>query len=60
MSAFDEYHKDDIVASIKSFVCYKKEQTSNIQINDLVKEVMDAVSYGMVNSIYNIENGIDE
>ena len=56
MSAFGNYLKDDIVDSIKNFVSDKKEDNPEIQINQLVKEVMEAVSYGLESSIYKIEN----
>lgn len=56
MSAFGYYEKDNIYYSIKSFVEYKKEQNPEIQINELIKETLEAVNYGLENAIWNIEN----
>lgn len=57
MSAFGYYQKDEIVEAIKNFIEYKKEQQPDIQINELVKETMEAVGYGLENAIWNVENG---
>lgn len=56
MSAFDYYQKDEIVEAIKNFIEYKKEQQPTIQINELVKETMEAVTYGLEHAIWNVEN----
>jgi hypothetical protein len=56
MSAFENYIKDDIVASIKIFIMEKKQQQPNIQINELIKETMEAVNYGLEHAIWEIEN----
>lgn len=58
MSAFDNYIKDNIVDSIKNFIEDRKEKEPNIQINMIVSEVMEAVSYGICLSIWDIENNI--
>ena len=56
MSAFGNYTKDDIVASIKTFIEEKKQQQPDIQINELIKETMEAVNYGLEHAIWEIEN----
>jgi hypothetical protein len=56
MSAFDNNIKDEIVDSIKNFIEEKKEQQPTIQINELIKEVMEAVSVGLERGIWYIEN----
>ena len=56
MSAFGNYIKDDIADSIKTFIEEKKQQQPEIQINELIKEIMEAVSYGLEHAIWNIEN----
>lgn len=56
MSAFGYYEKDNIYDSIKSFVEYKKEQNPEIQINELIKETLEAVNYGLEHAIWEIEN----
>lgn len=56
MSAFDYHEKDEIVEAIKNFIKYKKEQQPTIQINELVKETMEAVTYGLEHGIWNVEN----
>lgn len=56
MSAFGNYLKDDIVASIKAFIEEKKQQQPDIQINELIKETMEAVNYGLEHAIWEIEN----
>ncbi len=56
MSAFGNYIKDDIVASIKTFIEGKKQQQPDIQINELIKETMEAVNYGLEHAIWEIEN----
>ena len=56
MSAFGNYLKDDIVSSIKNFIEDKKQQQPDIQINELIKETMEAVNYGLEHAIWEIEN----
>lgn len=56
MSAFGNYEKDYISESIINFIRYKIEKKQDIQINELVKEVMEAVNYGLEVSIWEIEN----
>lgn len=56
MSAFGYYQKDEIVEAIKNFIEYKKEQQPEIQINELIKETMEAVNYGLEHAIWDIEN----
>jgi len=56
MSAFGNYIKDDIVSSIKNFIEEKKQQQPDIQINELIKETMEAVNYGLEHAIWEIEN----
>ena len=56
MSAFGNYIKDDIVYSIKNFIEEKKQQQPDIQINELIKETMEAVNYGLEHAIWEIEN----
>ena len=56
MSAFGNYQKDDIVEAIKNFIEYKKEQQPDIQVNILIEETMEAVTYGLRYAIWNIEN----
>lgn len=56
MSAFDNNTKDDIVDSIRAFIQEKKEQQPDIQINELIKETMEAVNYGLERAIWDIEN----
>ena len=56
MSAFGYYEKDNIYDSIKSFIEYKKEQNPEIQINELIKETLEAVNYGLEHAIWNVEN----
>ena len=56
MSAFGNYTKDDIVASIKTFIEEKKQQQPDIQINELIKETIEAVNYGLEHAIWEIEN----
>jgi hypothetical protein len=56
MSAFGNDIKDEIVSSIKNFVEDKKSKNPTIQINELIKEVMEAVGYGLENAIWDIEN----
>jgi hypothetical protein len=56
MSAFGDCIKDEIFLSIKNYVEYKKQQQPEIQINELIKETMEAVSYGLQNAIWEIEN----
>lgn len=56
MSAFGNYIKDDIVASIKTFIEEKKQQQPDIQINELIREIMEAVNYGLEHAIWEIEN----
>ena len=56
MSAFGNYQKDDIVEAIKNFIEYKKEQQPDIQVNILIEETMEAVTYGLRNAIWDIEN----
>ena len=56
MSAFGNYQKDDIVEAIKNFIEYKKEQQPDIQVNVLIEETMEAVTYGLSYAIWNIEN----
>lgn len=56
MSTFGYYQKDEIVEAIKNFIKYKKEQQPTIQINELVKETMEAVTYGLEHGIWNVEN----
>ena len=56
MSAFGYYQKDEIVEAIKNFIEYKKEQQPEIQINELIKETMEAVNWGLEHTIWDIEN----
>ncbi len=56
MSAFDNYLKDDIVHSIKEYVSDLKENKPDLQYNEIIKEVMEAVSYGLEKSFWEIEN----
>lgn len=56
MSAFGYYQKDEIVEAIKNFIEYKKEQQPEIQINELIKETMEAVNCGLERAIWEIEN----
>ena len=56
MSAFGYYQKDEIAESIKNFIEYKKEQNPEIQINELIKETVEAVNYGLEHAIWDIEN----
>ena len=56
MSAFGYYQKDEIVEVIKNFIEYKKEQQPEIQINELIKETMEAVSCGLERAIWDVEN----
>jgi len=56
MSAFDNYIKDEIVSSIKTFIEEKKKGQPNIQINELIKETLEAVNYALDNAIWEIEN----
>lgn len=56
MSAFGNYLKDDIVSSIKNFIEDKKQQQADIQINELIKETMEAANYGLEHAIWEIEN----
>ena len=56
MSAFGNYTKDEIVESIKKFIEDKQLENPKIQINELIKETMEAVSYGLNIAIWNIEN----
>jgi len=56
MSAFGNYLKDDIVSSIKNFIEEKKQQQPDIQINELIKDTMEAVNYGLEHAIWEIEN----
>ena len=58
MSAFGYYQKDEIVEVIKNFIEYKKEQQQEIQINELIKETMEAVNCGLERAIWDIENGL--
>jgi hypothetical protein len=57
MSAFGNYRKDDIVSSIKLFIDEKKTGKNDIQINELIKETMEAVNYALEQAIWEIENG---
>jgi hypothetical protein len=56
MSAFENYLKDDIVSSIKNYIEEKKQQQPEIQINELIRETMEAVNYGLEHAIWEIEN----
>ena len=56
MSAFGNYKKDEVYTSIKEFVEDLKLNNPEVQINEIIKEVMEAVTLGLENSIYNIEN----
>lgn len=56
MSAFGNYQKDEIFEAIKSFIAEKKEQQPDIQINELIKETMEVVSYSLSSAIWYIEN----
>ena len=56
MSAFGYYQKDEIVEAIKNFIEFKKEQHPEIQINELIKETMEAVNCGLERAIWDIEN----
>ena len=56
MSAFDNNLKDDIVDSINNYVSDLKEHNPLLQYNEILHEVMEAVTYGIEKAIYNIEN----
>lgn len=56
MSAFGNYYKDDLVDSIKNLIENKKDNNPDIQFNELIKEVMEVVSYGIEKGFWEIEN----
>jgi len=55
-AASEKYLKEEIVSSIQTFVKEKKQNQSWLQINELIKEVMEAVTYGIEYAIRELEN----
>lgn len=56
MSAFGEYHKDNIMESVMDYISFRKEQSNNIQLNEILRDIMEAVGEGLHRGVWEIEN----
>lgn len=56
MSTFGNKEKDEIYESIRTFIISEKEKNPDIQIHEIMEKLMEVISYGIKNGIYEVEN----
>ncbi len=56
MSAFGNDEKDAICDSIKDYIIERHKKYPSMNISEIVKEVMEAVTYGLEHGMYELEN----
>lgn len=56
MSAFENYHSNNIYDSIVNYIENEKQNNPNLEISEMIQELMEIVGYSMKIGIYNIEN----
>jgi len=47
MGAFGNYYKDQISQSIINFYEDRTDENSNAEMSDIIKDIMEAVTYGL-------------
>lgn len=56
MSAFNNYQKDGICEGIAEYIADQKELNPNIPVSEIIRDLMEVISYGIQFGIAKIEN----